>query len=203
MMVNYWIYAPGENARLWEEFYTNNIVAIGWNRLGDLSQYSSKEEIAAKLREELGDETSRNNDAITCYSFVHDVKKGDIIIPKKGRKKYLGYGIVVSDFRYDTSREEFKNTRKVNWIKKGEWREEGDIVLKTLTNITQYTEYVNKLINLIGINGNVKNENTFLVDKKTVNSIDKRIPKNLILYGPPGTGKTFITKKKAIEVIKG
>jgi 5-methylcytosine-specific restriction protein B len=40
---------------------------------------------------------------------------------------------------------------------------------------------------------NVQNENT--------NSYSG--PKNLILYGPPGTGKTYLTKKKALEIICG
>ena len=33
-----WAYAPGPRAQLWEEFYRDGIMAIGWDPLGDLRQ---------------------------------------------------------------------------------------------------------------------------------------------------------------------
>src|SRR5690606_34578606 len=37
--VHFWIYAPGDNASKWDEFYEAGIMAIGWGDLGDLSEY--------------------------------------------------------------------------------------------------------------------------------------------------------------------
>ena len=42
--VQYWLYAPGENASKWDEFYSSGIMGIGWEDLGDLNNYSSKDE---------------------------------------------------------------------------------------------------------------------------------------------------------------
>ena len=49
--VRYWMYAPGHNASKWEDFYQKGVVAIGWGELGELSAYSSKEEIRVKIKE--------------------------------------------------------------------------------------------------------------------------------------------------------
>ncbi|MFN5379178.1 MAG: EVE domain-containing protein, partial [Ignavibacteria bacterium] len=37
--VHYWLYAPGEKANRWEEFYAAGEMAIAWDNLGDLSRY--------------------------------------------------------------------------------------------------------------------------------------------------------------------
>src|SRR5690606_37500544 len=41
-----WLYAPGEKASLWDEFYEKGIMGLGWDYLGDLNEYQSKREIA-------------------------------------------------------------------------------------------------------------------------------------------------------------
>ena len=80
------------------------------------------------------------------------MKPGDIVIAKKGVTEYLGYGIIEGDYEYDITREKSKHIRKVSWKKKGSWEETvHKIVLKTLTDITQYPEYVDRLKRLIGI----------------------------------------------------
>ena len=45
-----WVYAPGDTADHWEEFYSKSIMGIGWRKLGDLNQYKTKEEIADRLK---------------------------------------------------------------------------------------------------------------------------------------------------------
>ncbi len=43
--IHYWIYSPGKGAKIWDECYDNNIMAIGWDAIGDLRAYNSKDEI--------------------------------------------------------------------------------------------------------------------------------------------------------------
>ena len=40
--VHYWIYAPGDGACKWDEFYRRGVMGLGWGAIGDFSQYSSK-----------------------------------------------------------------------------------------------------------------------------------------------------------------
>lgn len=191
----YWLYAPGENARFWDEFYERGIMAIGWEELGDLNDYQTKQEIADKLDEIENETKNRTNDSLANFQFANEISVGDIIIAKRGKQEYLGYGIVTSEYFFDDSRQGFKSCRKVEWKKKGVWKEnEGDIVTKTLTNITSYSDYVKKLKNLIGIEQESELIPTPITGKMTLNQI---------LYGPPGTGKTYNTIEKAVEIING
>jgi hypothetical protein len=178
----YWIYAPGRNAEKWDSFYSEGIMAIGWDLLGDLNNFESREQIQKELKNKYGYDNPSNS-SLACFEFCKTIKKGDIIISKRGRTEYVGYGIVESDYYFGEATDDFKSQRKVKWVKKGEWKESrGDIVLKTLTEITMYPDYVEKLKKLIGIE----------IKAGELNS--KSMPLNLILYGPPGTGKTFKLK---------
>ena len=62
-------------------------------------------------------DASMKNDSLACFEFSKVLKLGDVIIPKKGKWTYLGYGIVVSNYIYDDSREDYKHTLKVNGLK--------------------------------------------------------------------------------------
>jgi len=191
----FWIYAPGSNASKWEYFYNEGTMALGWDKLGDLSKYKSKADIKIAIdncypNKKTASGGSRMNDVSANDDFLNKMKIGDVIITKKGRKEYLGYGIVASDYYYDNSKDEFKSVRKVNWIKKGNWFEDKhDIVLKTLTDVTKYKDYIKRLINLIGISEN---------NKKVISNL-LPISLNTILYGPPGTGKTYLLKNKFMK----
>jgi hypothetical protein len=134
----YWLYAPGTNAELWDDFYNAGIMGLGWDDLGDLDDYSSKEEITQKLQALEGTKSSKKNDATANYEFRHDIEIGDVIIVKKGRGILLGYGVVLSEYYYDNNRGTFQKCRKVEWKLKGSWQVEHTLALKTLTNLTGY-----------------------------------------------------------------
>src|SRR5690625_2711321 len=187
----YWLYSPGSQAAMWDEFYDQGIMAIGWDELGDLRQYNSKKEIAEKLQKVFDTESSKSNDAAANWEFYKEISKGDVIIAKKNRSDYIGYGIVTSDYFYDEERSHFKKCRNVDWNKKGNWTDpKGDIVIKTLTDITPYEDYVARIKKLIDID----------TTEEPAKMID--YPLNTIFYGPPGTGKTYNTAKRAAEIVE-
>lgn len=189
----YWLFAPGENAEMWDEFYQKGIMGLGWDALGNLTNYGSKDEINSKLKELQHTTNSKRNDAAGYYNFCFDISVGDMIIVKKGRSRLLGYGEVTSDYYYDETRDNYQQCRKVKWIKKGEWKTDHTLVLKTLTDISSYKEensefnyYYERLLALI--------------DKKDGYSI--KYPLNTIFYGPPGTGKTYNSILRAAQIIE-
>lgn len=63
-------------------------MAIGWDELGDLSQYKSQTEINKELQTSYGTKTSKSNDAKACFDFYKNVKIGDSIIVKKDCMKF-------------------------------------------------------------------------------------------------------------------
>lgn len=142
--VRYWLYAAGDGSVNWENDYAEGIMAIGWDDMGDLMQYSSKEEMRAKMREVYGGTSSYKNQVHATWQFANDIKPGDIIFVKKGRKEIIGRGVVEGEYVYDPTREHYRNTRTVRWTDKGLWEHPEQLAMKTLTDVTPYTDFVKK-----------------------------------------------------------
>lgn len=217
--VRYWLYAPGEGSCMWDEFYTLGIMAIGWGEIGDLSTFDSKDAMKIKMREVIDESLSYKNAAHATWQFANEMKIGDIVFVKKGMHQIIGRGVVMSDYEYDNTRDdEYKNIRQVDWTHKGEWPHPGQAVMKTLTDITSYTDYVEKLNSLFEDETEEDAEDVektyppytkedflsevFMPEKE----YDKlsgilRIKKNIILQGAPGVGKTFVAKRIAFSMM--
>jgi 5-methylcytosine-specific restriction protein B len=216
--VHYWIYSPGDGAASWDEFYQAGIMGIGWDSIGDLRAFSSKDEMKQKMKETIDATKSYKNAAYATWQFANDMKPGDIVFAKKGMHLIVGRGIVESDYEYDTSRPHYRNIRKVKWTHKGEWTHPGQAVMKTLTDITSYTDYVEKLNALFEsdvIDDAEEQEieyppydtEMFLeevyMDKERYNTLVALVhnKKNVILQGAPGVGKTFAAKRLAYSMM--
>ncbi len=142
---HYWLYAPGEGASMWDEFYDKGIMGLGWRELGDLASCSAKEDMRLKLVEREGGGTSQKNAAHAVWQLAHDLKPGDVVFAKQGRTKIIGRGIVTGDYEYDASAGAYPNIRSVEWTHKGEWINDEMFAMKTLTDVTDYTELVAKI----------------------------------------------------------
>lgn len=154
-IVKYWLISPGEGARLWDEFYNNGIVGIGMSGTGDLSKYSSKDELKFKFQEIFNDKSSHMHDVHASWQFVHEMKIGDIIYAKQGMGKIIGRGIIKSDYEYNLDGS-YHNIRKVQWTNKGDWPyESSKLPMKTLTDITNDTQMLNNIKELITESGDV------------------------------------------------
>lgn len=217
--VRYWLYAPGEGSCMWDVFYTSGIMAIGWGEIGDLSTFDSKDAMKIKMREVIDESLSYKNAAHATWQFANEMKIGDIVFVKKGMHQIIGRGVVMSDYEYDNTRDdEYKNIRQVDWTHNGEWPHPGQAVMKTLTDITSYTDYVEKLNSLFEDETEEDAEDVektyppytkedFLSEVfMPEEEYDKlsgilRIKKNIILQGAPGVGKTFVAKRIAFSMM--
>ena len=183
----YWLYSPGKQAVKWEEFYNEGIMAIGWDKLGDLKNYTDRKSILDALIDIYGGGEDQPNNVSAIDDFCNGENKiniGDIVIAKKGTKTLLGYGCITSDYYYDKDREEFLHCRKVKWLKKGEWQTDDNLVLKVLTNIKN-NQKGKKYLDIMN-----KQENNNIINLL-------RYKPQIILQGPPGTGKTREAKRIA------
>jgi len=193
----YWIYTPGSNGDKWGEFFEQGIMAIGWDELGDLSQFTNKEEVEVELRKLSGqNDVKKTNDALANWQFKHEISIGDIILAKKGQTVFLGYGEVTSDFQYDQGRSEYRKFREVLWKVKGEWemRPPHLVIAKTLTDITGYPTSHSNYIYYQDLALAVMNDEVTEPQHQTDH------PVNFILFGPPGTGKTYNSINLAVEI---
>ncbi|UKB81027.1 AAA family ATPase [Chryseobacterium sp. MEBOG07] len=145
--IKYWLYAPGENAYKWDEFYKNGIMALGWDDLGDLGQYPTKKDINNKLVEVYGGKANKPHDSSANFDFKNTINIGDFIVVKRGRSVLLGYGEVQSEYTFDDEKDDYKHCRKIDWKGRGEWSIDQTLALKTLTQISKanYEALLNKM----------------------------------------------------------
>ena len=217
---HFWLYAPGEGAKYWNEYYSNSLMCIGAVDIGDIHQYSSREDIRNAMREH-GDSTkSYKMDSLAAWQFVHDLQIGDIVYAKKGMHEIIGRGVVESEYSYVAERDDHKHVRRIKWTQKGEWKHPGQAAMKTLTDITSYTEYVQKLELLIMEDATEEaaesevavvyppySDEDFLgeafISRQKYEKLVRllKTKKNIILQGAPGVGKTFTAKRLAYSII--
>lgn len=217
--IDYWIYSPGDNACMWDEFYNLGIMGIGWDDVTDLKEFTSKEEIKDYMKKVYDPSYSYKNNAHCLWQFANEIKIGDVIFVKKGMHKIIGKGVVTSEYIYDSARETYKHIRKVEWTNKGEWEHPGQAVMKTLTCISPYPDYVQRLLSLfaedileetseqIEIKYPPYTKDDFLnkvyMDENTYNTLTELLEAkyNVILQGAPGVGKTFAAKRLAYSIM--
>jgi 5-methylcytosine-specific restriction protein B len=211
----YWLYAPGPKSSKWEEFYAQGIMAMGPDGIGNLKQYPSKNAITVAMKKLYNDDSSHKNDVHACWQFANEIRPDDIVYAKNGLYKIIGRGIVESDYIYEEERAEYRHAHKVKWTNNnGEWEHPGQASLKTLTDITSYTEYVQKLESLFGeeVGGTETKYPSYSKDdflnevfmdfeqyETLVNLLKSK--KNIILQGAPGVGKTFTAKRLAYSIM--
>lgn len=217
---DYWIYSPGDNACMWDEFFRNGIMGIGWDEVTNLKDFASKEEIKEFMKKVYDASYSYKNNAHCLWQFANEIKVGDVVFVKKGMHKIIGRGVVTSDYIYDSSRDTYKHIRKVDWQNNGEWEHPGQAVMKTLTNISAYPDYVKKLLDLfaedtpeeVSEQKEIKyppySKDDFLnevyMDEDTYNTLTELLEAkyNVILQGAPGVGKTFAAKRLAYSIME-
>ena len=214
---HYWMYTVFDD-KSWNECQQKGIMVLGMDDIGDYSQFASKEALRQELIDVYDSSTSRKNQALMAWNFANTVSVNDVIFAKRSNT-LVGKGIVTGNYVFDDHRQEYKNVRTVKWIQVGEWEHPGNAVAKRLTDITPYTDYIEKLTSIFApdelddidtqpeVEYPAYSSTDFLSDvymneqdyKILVNVL--KMKKNIILQGAPGVGKTFTAKRLAYSII--
>ena len=213
-----WIYAPGEQARLWDACLQQSLMRLGWDELGDYRQFDSRQAVIAKMKE-VYEVDNMSNAALAVWQFLNDMQIGDIVYAKKGTYHIIGRGVVEADYVYDESLDEFKNTRRIRWTETGNWEAPFRLPQKTLTRLYADDSNIDLLNKMI--DGTLKTEvpsEPFSIKKMIgyieetgllyTDSLVKRFAfslmskRFLILSGLAGSGKTQLALAFASALVK-
>ena len=215
--LHYWMYTVFDDTS-WMECQQKEIMVLGMDNIGDYSQYDSKESLRQELISTYDNSTSRKNQALMAWNFANKLAINDVIFAKRSNT-LVGKGIVTGDYIFDDSRQEYKNIRTVKWLQIGEWEHPGKSVAKRLTDITPYTDYIEKLITIFTPDELDDVDTQPEVDYPEYSSADflsdvymseqdyetlvnvLKMKKNIILQGAPGVGKTFTAKRLTYSII--
>ena len=215
---HYWLCSPGPNANWWDEFYNNGDMGLGFNEIGDLSQYDSQEDIKLEFQKFHGNNSFYMSNVNVCWDFVKHMKIGDVVFARKGRSKIIGRGIVESEYEYDESHSTYHKIRRINWTHNDIWEYNlNKHSTKILTDITSYQEMVDSINDFFVDDENGGEIQKFeypgygldkFLDEVYINSVDYETlvnllknKKNIIVQGAPGVGKTFMAKRLAYSIM--
>ncbi len=191
----------------------NPHVCIGWSAMGDLSDISSKEELATRY-DEYFDKNPRGKgqDVGQIWRFLNDMQIGDYVIFAESSVFHIGR--VESDYYYnDTENPEqsadYKSTRTVRWLKKNISRSvlSSNLHKSLMTAMSIFTlnDYKSAVSDLLR-GTYVKDEDRTEVEDGTMDlifntTIQTKYERNRIVFGAPGTGKSFRLKADCEEMM--
>lgn len=111
-----WMVRAGSGSFLIDEFLEKNVVAIGWNDLGDLSPSMSYEELKNNYRDIYPEDSDgRTNQSVgQIWRLLTEFNKGDKVVTydSKTREYYLGE--ITSSYQYNEDLE-YHHSRQVEW----------------------------------------------------------------------------------------
>lgn len=100
-------------------FLNENVVAIGWEKLGDLSNLETYDDIKNKYAF-VYPESKKQSIAVCSgmlFRFVKEMQIGDYIVFPSKSNRQINIGIIESNYYYDSNACEYPQQRKVKWLK--------------------------------------------------------------------------------------
>jgi len=216
--VSYYHYglAPPISAYYWNEMLYGGYISIGWNKLGNLRQYTDRSNSLTRANIQKAIERNypdRDVPAGVAYElmrYLMNVKENDIISICDG-SLVQGVGRIVGDYEY-IEELEFPHTRKVEWLFTGleELPDKKDAIRDAFTyyrdadNILKIRELAASGVMEIPekpkppAKPDVPLQPLSDEIKRIASILDRK--KQVVLYGPPGTGKTYYADLTAREL---
>lgn len=212
--VNYYRVGTGDpGTSYWEDMKKDSYVALGWSRLGDLSNYNKiniKNIIGDKLIElyDYNKSTSSRKSG-EIVRFYNNIAAGDVVVAVQG-EKVLGIGKIVGNYEFVENRT-YSHCKNVNWIRifkdpiklpnVGEGKLTSCVAYKDINNIMKIIRLINEKTDIDNTEqpiANVTLPPLCGIDDEVEGILSRK--KQIILYGPPGTGKTYNAEKISLEL---
>ena len=190
--------APGRDARYWPECKAGNYICVGWEGVGDLRQYESKEAFLAAFGEtyaEMHPTQAKLKEKADELWLLLDLAVGERIVANKGTKQILAVGTIESPgYVWDPHRETHNHTLRVSWDESfaKEIPPQSYWAFKTVLPLSGKVRAL-----VLGEQEPEDPEEEPAPPPSEEEPLFPRIADALerknqaILYGPPGTGKTW------------
>lgn len=115
-----WLARAGSDG-LYEQFaLDNDVVAIGWGELGDLSGLT-REDLAKRIRTQFPDagKGKVSNWTGQLSAFLHGFQVGDLVVLPLKTRPMIAIGRITGDYAYRTDLDvDARHTRPVSWLRK-------------------------------------------------------------------------------------
>lgn len=148
-----WMVRAGRGGVFYDQFHDGKMAAIGWNSLGDLTQYKNLDDLRGAYIEKFGNaKPSQTNNAVAMLrKFRDEIQKGDMAVTYSSEtRKYL-VGKITGDYKYIVPTDEesgYRQTREVNWL--------GEVLRDDLS--TQTRNSLGSTLTLFSLNHDVVEE---------------------------------------------
>ncbi|KAA0110613.1 McrB family protein [Mycolicibacterium sp. P1-5] len=193
--------APGERGTFWDDCLQNGFICVGWDEVGDLTQYENKDEFRASFREHFpynGVEQQVSRKANELWTLL-ELQPGDTVLANRGTTELLGVGTVnATGYVWHPEREQYKHTVGVDW---------DTSAAKPIDPVRAWaTTTVSKvpatlLRQILGATTTAKPVDTDQTYLDLEAALQRR--GQAVLYGPPGTGKTYLADRAAVWLLEG
>lgn len=101
-------------------FLKDNVIAIGWYEMGDLSKIGASRDAFKEKYMQIYPDVKKGSIATGAgmlYRFCYEARVGDyIVFPSKSNRE-VNIGIIEGEYSYDPNQKEYVQTRKVKWLK--------------------------------------------------------------------------------------
>ncbi|MYM42170.1 restriction endonuclease [Duganella qianjiadongensis] len=105
-------------------FINNDVVALGWHAIGDLTQLKpTREAFKEKYAQTYVDAAKAKPGTVPTsagqlYRFAHEMKEGDLVAYPSKKSKLIHLGRITSSYKYDgTGAAGYPQRRSVRWLK--------------------------------------------------------------------------------------
>jgi len=199
----------------WDLMREGSCIAVGWDKVGDLSDIAYDRASKERVRELIGDTCPDKSPQVIgretqqLFNFAAVLEEGDIVLAADGQT-IIGVGRIAGNYLYDPS-SDFPHRRPVDWLRHDEWQlpQKKEGVRTSVHPLRRFPENLVEIERRILTAGELVPIVPAVVLKPGVprlTGVPGRIQSILerkgqvILYGPPGTGKTYWAEKTAIEL---
>jgi len=187
--------APGEKAMYWDDCLENGFVCVGWDDVGDLTDFQTKEELKAKFTETFDYVPTKASTKVNELWTLRELETSDIVVANRGISQVLAIGEVQDEgYQFRNDRETFKHTLAVKW----DTSFTKEIPPQKNWAFTTVSKVPAALYDLI-VKGKVGPSLQPATEKRFVELADALMNRGQVLmHGPPGTGKTYHARRMSV-----